>query len=87
MDDRSQSARPSPFLFSLIHQQFQEVELLLEFSEALKGFNKERAERMDAKERWTWRPELRMRWKWTPRLDVTGVQNRGREGNGRHTWT
>jgi len=50
MDDRSQSARPSPFLFSLIHQQFQEVELLLEFSEALKGFNKERAERMDARE-------------------------------------
>ena len=54
MDDRSQSARPSPFWFSLIHQQFQEVELLLEFSEALKGFNKERAERMDASRRTPW---------------------------------
>ena len=54
MDDRSQSARPSPFLFSLIHQQFQEVELLLEFSEALKGFNKERAERRDASRRTPW---------------------------------
>ena len=70
MDDRSQSARPSPFLFSLIHQQIQEVELLLEFSEALKGFNKERAERMDASRRTPW--------------GYRGVQNRGRDGNGRH---
>lgn len=54
MDDRSRSARPSPFLFSLIYQQIQEVELLLEFSEALKGFNKERDERMDASSRTPW---------------------------------
>ncbi len=30
---------------------------------------------MDARERWAWRPELRMRWKWTPRMEREGVQN------------
>lgn len=78
MDDRSQSARPSPFLFTLIHQQFQEVEFLLEFSEALKGFNKERTEdemELDAMYESEGRPKLRMRWNWTPRMEMEGVQN------------
>lgn len=75
MDDRSQSARPSPFLFSLIHQEFQEGELLLEFSEALKGFNKERAERMDATHGKGRRPELKRLEEWTPENDGYGVQN------------
>ena len=77
MDDRSQSARPSPFLFSLIHQQFQEVEILLEFSEALKGFNKERNESMDAMYGYGRRPEWGGMGGWTPESDGHGVQNRG----------
>lgn len=72
MDDRSRSARPAPFLFSLIHRQFQEVELLLGISEALKGFNKESAERMDAMYGYGRRPKRGGMGGWTPVVELRG---------------